>query len=503
MRSTRVPPEFDYFYFPFDHQYVSIDFWLPQTTMKGCDELVSQLQNNEIGAQPPSTQLLPATGAWLYDSCSSVHGNCDPSKIKNDLYRVQALPTSAEGREACQIKIQIRRDNVLELIKNIGPLVVVGYVPVLTLWLNPSIPPLVGGRVSSHIFSMVLVMVKYNTNLGLGILTSMIWIDAFYLCLFCMIALGLFETILIHSLFRSNKPMAALTIDGVFRKLMPACVYPCIMGAAFLVGLQRPGAALLLAFGGIGTFTALGVLVSVRRYRVQQINRRKAINALVRAQLHDDRTMEEEEVESMLHDAMHHAFTTFDLDKSGALDRKEMRLILSTMYPNMSTKKQLSAMKAVGSEEVVFEHFHEAVETWRQIAGEVPSETKPSKSLGSKLCNSDLQSKGLKDFQKATMVTNMLKTQSQETKKKSVLRAAAGLGALSKEDVQKDPKFGATSAFAKALGESQKIPDPGEQAPIRWAAPTGPGPGPEIPSKLSAAFAKKVSPAVGPDTMSV
>ena len=77
-------------------------------------------------------------------------------------------------------------------IKNIGPLVVVGYVPVLTLWLNPSIPPLVGGRVSAHIFSMVLVMVKYNTNLGLGILTSMIWIDAFYLCLFCMIALGLF-----------------------------------------------------------------------------------------------------------------------------------------------------------------------------------------------------------------------------------------------------------------------------------------------------------------------
>ena len=52
-------------------------------------------------------------------------------------------------------------------------------------------------------------MVKYNSNLGLGILTSMIWIDIFYLCLFCIIATGLFETILIHSLFRSGKSVTA------------------------------------------------------------------------------------------------------------------------------------------------------------------------------------------------------------------------------------------------------------------------------------------------------
>ena len=57
---------------------------------------------------------------------------------------------------------------------------------------------LVGARVSAHIFSMVLVMVKYNSSLGLGVLTSMIWIDIFYLCLFAMIAFGLVETILVH-----------------------------------------------------------------------------------------------------------------------------------------------------------------------------------------------------------------------------------------------------------------------------------------------------------------
>ena len=55
-----------------------------------------------------------------------------------------------------------------------------------------------------HTLQMVLVMIKGANDLGLGVLTSMIWIDVFYLCLFCIIALGLFETILVHSLFRSG-----------------------------------------------------------------------------------------------------------------------------------------------------------------------------------------------------------------------------------------------------------------------------------------------------------
>ena len=58
---------------------------------------------------------------------------------------------------------------------------------------------------------------------------------------------------------------------------------------------------------------------------------------------------------------MQNAFNVFDLDNSGQLDRKEMRLILNTMYPKMRGKHQLAAMKAVGSDEVSFEDFHEAV----------------------------------------------------------------------------------------------------------------------------------------------
>ena len=481
-----LPQKFDYFYFPFDHQNVSVDIWLPQTTLLGCSKLVEQLRGNEMGTPLPGRQLLPATGAWLYETCSQVHGFCDSSTISYDILEVPPAPLSTEVGQTCKITLKIRRDNMLELIKNIGPLVVVGYVPVLTLWLNPSIPPLVGGRVSSHIFSMVLVMVKYNTNLGLGILTSMIWIDFFYLCLFCMIALGLFETIFIHSLFRANMALAAMTIDGVFRKLMPMCVYPCIMGAAFLVGLQRNVEAVMLAVGGISLFTVLGVVVSLIRVNRLHSKRRRAINALVRAQLHDDREMDEEDVAAMLHDAMHHAFVTFDLDKSGMLDRKEMRLILKTMYPKMTSQKQLEAMKAVGSDEVSFENFHEAVETWRSIAGERPVETKkPKKNLAGKLVNRDIQSKGLRDLQTKSMICNMLKAETEETNKKKALRAAAGLDSPTKKDKLNDPKFGATSAFASALGKASMPPPPTKA--VEWADTKEP-----VPPKLASAFTKKV-----------
>ena len=77
------------------------------------------------------------------------------------------LPTAA-NKDMCKLRLYVRRDNILEIFKNIGPLVVIGYVPVLTLWLNPMIPPLVGGRVSAHILTMVLVMVKVSRERGEG-----------------------------------------------------------------------------------------------------------------------------------------------------------------------------------------------------------------------------------------------------------------------------------------------------------------------------------------------
>ena len=56
--------------------------------------------------------------------------------IQADLY-VEPSPFIAQ----CRIRIHIKRDFFLDIVKNLGPLVIVGYVLVLTLWLNPTVPP--------------------------------------------------------------------------------------------------------------------------------------------------------------------------------------------------------------------------------------------------------------------------------------------------------------------------------------------------------------------------
>ena len=167
---------------------------------------------------------------------------------------------------------------------------------------------------------MVLVMIKGSNDLGLGVLTSMIWIDGFYLALFCIIALGLFETILVHTLIRMHKGVMAVSVDAVFRKLMPLCVYPCIMGSAFLMGLNMMGAAVFLSIGGISLFGGIAACLSYRRVMKIQISRQKAVDELVRLQIDDT---PDDEQEDEFNAALRQCFTVFDLDKSGLLDRRE------------------------------------------------------------------------------------------------------------------------------------------------------------------------------------
>jgi len=373
----------------------------------------------------------------------------------------------------CKLRLYIRRDNLLELIKNLGPLVVVGYVPVLTLWLNPAIPPLVGGRVSAHIFSMVLVMVKYNSNLGLGILTSMIWIDIFYLCLFCIIAIGLFETILIHSLFRSDMAVWAITIDGIFRKLMPACIYPCIMGSAFLVGLQMPGTAMALSVGGISVFILIGVVVSYRKVLLLHSKRRKAVMRIVELQTDD---VPDEEQDDEMGPLLKEAFDLFDVDGSGKLDRKEIRLILTTMYPGMSLKQQHKCMQAVDDRitEVAFGDFNSAFEEWQKIAAEAITKAPGSRlsrvssiqnlsPFGKKKQASSSSGKGwaaakaAKDAEKPDTVQSIAAAEAQRKAALQEVRRMAGIG--------NEPSTSTTTSGFSALLSAAKAAAPAAVEP--------------------------------------
>ena len=78
---------------------------------------------------------------------------------------------------------------------------------------------------------------------------------------------------------------------------------------------------------------AIGVGITHRRVLKVKHAREKAIRDLLILQTDD--TPDDEQEEEMA-EKLRTAFTVFDMDNSGQLDRKEMRLILHIMYPRMT-----------------------------------------------------------------------------------------------------------------------------------------------------------------------
>ena len=244
------------------------------------------------------------------------------------------------------------------------PIVIIAEAPLISLWLNPTIPPLVGARCSIHIFAMVLVMIKSSQDLGLGILTGIIWTDEFALVQFFMILCGLFETIFVHACIRLNHVILGLAVDKVFRKMLPFILYPCLVSGWVFKGLDNYVMWAIFSFGGMSLFTITSVVnayINFKRTKKKREAVTKALRALqldkVGASLDDEMTTS----------VMKQAFDTFDVDKSGKLEKREVRLILDAMYANLTRKQCVDAMKAVQADEIPFEDFALCVDTWHNI----------------------------------------------------------------------------------------------------------------------------------------
>lgn len=154
-------------------------------------------------------------------------GRVRPRKDQKDVFiDAEFLAAQRSGGNAfsgdCPVLFKIRRNNNVFVIKQLVPTIIIAEAPLISLWLDPTIPPVVAGRASIHIFAMVLVVLRASADLGLGVLSSLIWTDEFSLVQFFVIFSGLMETIFVHCLLRFGYKILALSVDGVFRKLLPS-----------------------------------------------------------------------------------------------------------------------------------------------------------------------------------------------------------------------------------------------------------------------------------------
>jgi len=462
--AVTIPQGFDYQFFPFDQHSIRIDLQVPSVNLFGCKALIDRLRAAETTAE--SANLLPESGTWLWRTCGTAGGGCTAEAIAMDL---MIDPEQMDGDDAqlaaigmCPIILNVRRSNIVFIVKHLIPLVMIAEAPLLAMWLNPTIPPFVGSRITISIIAMLLVMSKSAQDLGLGILTGIIWTDEFALVQFFMILSGLLETIFVVTLIRLDKTVLGLAIDGVFRKMLPFALYPCLVLGWIFKGLDDLVMFFIATVGGMLFFTALGTFYTWRNFQNTKKLRAKVIKELRELNLGDRESAADLDDEKTTL-VMKRAFDTFDLDKSRKLEKREVRLILDAMYPNLTRKQALKAMSAVKEDEIPFEDFAECVEAWNDIKHEPPPPRKRV-TLLERLGFRKKLKKGFKEVRQQNKVINAFATAKNLPKPEGRCGGLLAAAAAAKNEGSAPPA-GAAGAFAGAFAKIGQASDAPAAAP--------------------------------------
>ena len=177
---------------------------LAGTRLYGCEQLAEKLTDR--------TDLLPIDGSWKMQQGASI--------------------THKAGDSYCAVIVPIVRNFEVFFIKNILVVVLIVQAAMLSLWLNPLIPPLMGGRFGIAITAMLTISNVVNVDLTdqLGRLpkNQLLWLDYFYFFQFAMIILSISESAVVHVLIRHGKDALATQIDHEFRVLLPFVMYPLL-----------------------------------------------------------------------------------------------------------------------------------------------------------------------------------------------------------------------------------------------------------------------------------
>ena len=408
--AVTLSQDFQYRNYPFDRQTVRLDLRLPTVQLSGCEALVEQLRYKETLDFQDSNKILPQSAAWLWDHCGTAGGGCSAANIEKDILIARAsLQSESAGsrRGDCQLIFKIRRNNNIFIIKQLVPSIVISEAPLLSLYLDGTVPPLIGARASLHIIALLLVVTRANTDLGLGTLSSLIWTDEFALVQFFVILAGLVETIVVHALIRFGCKVLAVSVDGVFRVLLPFVLFPCLVVGFILKGLEQQALFLLVIVGGMLLFLSYSVArVLYMDWQIQR-NRKKMVKKLKALKMESNGSkLTDKEVDQI----MRKTFDTFDLDRSKKLEKAEVRLILDAMYPNLGRQQVAMAMKAVKSDEIVYEDFAIVVEEWQKISFEKNEEEHHKRTILSRL---GFGSKSKKAWQRAGAKASLAKTSKQ------------------------------------------------------------------------------------------
>jgi len=241
----------------------------------------------------------------------------------------------------------------------------------LSLRLNPTVPPLAGGRFGIHASALIVIAVRSNGNVPIGKVTELLWLDWFYIVQFATIFISLVENAIVHTLIRRDRATDALRIDLVFSNLLPFVMYPCCQ-IGLIIWALIPSVEIGLALVACGIILPiLGGLTRVHLVK-QSFEAEKKWLAKKLAEVAWDANDEPLDSDDPL---LREVFDLYDIDHSGDIDEHEVRSLLHAMYPRMPKAhrkacKKLLAGATEGKGNVTFDRFDDIILQWRRYVSE-------------------------------------------------------------------------------------------------------------------------------------
>jgi len=241
----------------------------------------------------------------------------------------------------CEIIVPVKRSTIVYFIQEFFPAVLIVFCGLGALWLEPTAPPLVGGRCSLIIIAMLLIINVSLRGTTARTTNYIKWTDYVSWAQIMILFTALLETLTVHALIiRGESRALAIAVDGAMRYIIPATNI-LLVTILILVGTKHWGAMVAVTVVGSGMLLTFGVryvqqqLINVETQRLKLIGR---LNTL---------TAERSSTSSAAYvKGMREVFDHLDADRSGKLSRREMESLLIAMESWMSRKE---AIKIMGS----------------------------------------------------------------------------------------------------------------------------------------------------------
>jgi len=314
-------------YFPFDNQTIVVKGSVPNVRLQLSDSAAFGRTNPVLsgdvssgGLLPESLEWHPYDDAWIQVSHPSGHGGTQLDHL--------------------EVRMLLKRNANVYLVKSLSMGLLVSFSGLLALWLLPT--EQTGDRVAGLVVALLIIMTNLQTDLKLGDLTYLIWVDIFNLLQTIILVMALFETIYVHSLIASEKVGLALQVDRIARIAIAFGVWPLSMVSIFIYGLQvdnRVGYPVSLIVAVISIVGVLiGTLVAVQVYLVSQRRRKERVFAQISATHESDPRYAE---------LLECAFRLFDEDESDQLEHKEVKELACRIFPRFSRREINKALQRV------------------------------------------------------------------------------------------------------------------------------------------------------------